>query len=313
MLQKLNIISPIFNEEKNIDNFFNGLKIEKDKLSRNYDINFIFVDDGSTDKSKQILKNLEKDNDFVKVVFFTKNFGHQNAVLAGLKEFESDMYLVLDADLQHDTTLIPQMLENMKKFNCEIVHMKRKYSNYEGVIKRLFSRIFYSIFNKLAEVQIPKGAPDFFLIKRCVRDEILKTKISYNFIRGFLHWSGFSKVLIEFDQIKRKSGKSKFTFIKQLEFALAGIYYYSNKLPVYFFVMSAVVLFFSFIYLLFILIGHFFFGNIDSEFPVTLVSILIFGSISILFNSVILFILFKIFSFSSQKPNYIKENKKEDE
>jgi dolichol-phosphate mannosyltransferase len=201
----------------------------------------------------------------------------------------------------------------MKKFNCEIVHMKRKYSNYEGVIKRLFSRIFYSIFNKLAEVQIPKGAPDFFLIKRCVRDEILKTKISYNFIRGFLHWSGFSKVLIEFDQIKRKSGKSKFTFIKQLEFALAGIYYYSNKLPVYFFVMSAVVLFFSFIYLLFILIGHFFFGNIDSEFPVTLVSILIFGSISILFNSVILFILFKIFSFSSQKPNYIKENKKEDE
>ena len=72
MLQKLNIISPIFNEEKNIDNFFNGLKIEKDRLSRNYDINFIFVDDGSTDKSKQILKNLEKDNDFVKVVFFTK-------------------------------------------------------------------------------------------------------------------------------------------------------------------------------------------------------------------------------------------------
>ena len=313
MKEKLNIISPIFNEEESIQNFFKGLKIERDKLKEKYDISFVFVNDGSTDDSKKILNQLEKENDFIKVITFTKNFGHQNAVLAGLSEVDSDLFLVLDADLQHDTKLIPQMLENMKKFNCDIVHMKRKYSNYESLFKRLFSIVFYKIFNKLAEVQIPKGAPDFFLIKRCVRDEILKTKISHSFIRGFLHWSGFSKVLIEFDQAKRTSGKSKFTFVKQLEFALSGIYYYSNKLPVYFFILSSIILFISFVYFIFILFEYFFLGNAYPGFHAIIVSIVFFGSMIILFNSVILFVLFKIFNFSGEKPHYIKEDKKKDE
>tara|TARA_Y100000590_G_scaffold258877_1_gene290548 strand:+ start:738 stop:1682 length:945 start_codon:yes stop_codon:yes gene_type:complete len=305
---KLNIISPILNEEKNVQNLFDGLKAERDKLIEKYEIKFIFVDDGSTDNTKKILKKLQQDNNFLKVVTFTKNFGHQNAVLAGLSEFDADLYLVLDADLQHDTKLIPQMLENMHKFNCEIVHMKRKYSDYEGYLKRLLSKTFYTIFGKLTGVVIPKGSADFFLVKKKVRDEIIKSKISHSFIRGFLHWSGYSKVHIEYEQGKRAGGTSKYTFMKQLEFALTGIYNYSNKLPVYIFIVSSIILAFSFIYLLFILFEFFFLDIPTSGWASTVVLILFFGSISIFFNSIILFVLFKIFNFSGKKPNYIKQD-----
>ena len=165
-MKKLSIISPILNEEENIENLFNGLKKERDKLNKLYDVNFIFVDDGSTDNSKKVLNKLSLENSFLKVITFTKNFGHQNAVLAGLSEQDSDLYLVLDADLQHDTKLISQMLESINKFDCEIVHMKRKYTNYENYFKRLFSKTFYSIFGKLTGISIPKGSADFFLIKK---------------------------------------------------------------------------------------------------------------------------------------------------
>ena len=314
-MKKLSIISPILNEEKNIENLFNGLKKERDKLNKLYDVNFVFVDDGSTDNSKKVLDKLSLENNFLNVITFTKNFGHQNAVLAGLSEQDSDLYLVLDADLQHDTKLISQMLESMNKFNCEIVHMKRKYTNYENYFKRLLSKAFYSIFGKLTGISIPKGSADFFLIKKRVRDEIINSKISHSFIRGFLHWSGFSKIHIEYEQGRRISGVSKYTFMKQLEFALSGIYNYSNRLPVYIFILSSVILIFSFIYLLFILYEYFFLGVPTSGWASTVILILFFGSISILFNSIILFILFKIFNFSGKKPNYIKkdsENKNHD-
>ena len=214
--KKFNIISPVFNEADNLEAFFTKIKEVKTNLEKDYDVTLVLVDDGSKDKSQKILNKIQKENNFVKTIFFTKNFGHQSAVFAGLSNFEADLYLVLDSDLQHDPNLIGVMIKNLNEFNCEIVQMKKKYSSYEGFFKRLCSKIFYNLFSKLSDVSIESGSSDFFLITNRIRKEIVNSKISHSFLRGFLHWSGCSKVIIEYEPNKRAAGKSNYNLLKQL-------------------------------------------------------------------------------------------------
>ena len=313
--KKLNIISPVFNEADNLDAFFNKLKNVKTNLEKSFDTNIIFVDDGSEDASQKTLKKLEEENNFIKTIFFTKNFGHQSAVFAGLSTFDADLYLVLDSDLQHDPSLIDLMIKNLNEFNCEIVQMKKKYSSYEGFFKRLSSKIFYNLFSKVSDISIESGSSDFFLITNKVRKEIINSKISHSFLRGFLHWSGYSKVVIEYEPNKRIAGRSSYNLLKQLEFALTGIYYYSNKLYLYLFILSSVILLGCIIYIIIILIDYFFLGGKSifiSGWTTLVILLLFFGSASVLFNSVMLFLLMKIFGFSGNKPFFIEKNKDKD-
>ena len=209
--KKLNIVSPVFNEEGNIESFFKKLLPVKKVLEDKYEINIIFVDDGSRDKSSTIIEKIEKDNNSVKALYFTRNFGHQNAIVAGLKEYQADFYLVMDSDLQQDPDLIETMIQNMESSKCEIVQMEKKYTDYENIFKRNFSKIFYSLFSKLTNIQIHKGSSDFFLISHRVREEIINSKISYNFLRGFLHWTGFKKLFISYIPDKRMDGRSGYS------------------------------------------------------------------------------------------------------
>ena len=306
--KKLNIVSPVFNEEGNIESFFKKLLPVKKGLEDKYEINIIFVDDGSRDKSSTIIEKIEKDNNSVKALYFTRNFGHQNAILAGLKEYQADFYLVMDSDLQQDPGLIETMIQNMESSKCEIVQMEKKYTNYENIFKRNFSKIFYSLFSKLTNIQIHKGSSDFFLISHRVREEIINSKISYNFLRGFLHWTGFKKVFISFTPGKRMSGQSNYSYSKLFEFALTGIYFYTTKLYLFLFIISIIVMILCILYTLYIFVEYFR-GNLAQYAGWSTITILIlfFGSCSFLMNSVILFILNKIFDFSSKKPMYLKK------
>ena len=216
-MKKLNIISPIFNEESNLKKFYESLIIIKEKIKNNFEIKLIFVDDGSHDKSAEIIRNLSKKDEDLIGIYFTKNFGHQAAIFAGLKEFDADYYAVLDADLQHNPELIETMLDNLIKNECEIIQMKKDNSNYESMIKRTVSKYFYLIFSKITNISIDPGSSDFFLITNNVRDAMIKSKISHNFIRGFLHWTGFKKMSINFSPEKRVKGESSYSYIKLLE------------------------------------------------------------------------------------------------
>ena len=208
MIKKLNIISPVYNEEGNIENFKNSLQKIIDKIKDKYDTKIIFINDGSTDNSKNILMKLKKTFGNIEILNFTKNFGHQSAILAGLKEFKADLYLVMDTDMQHDPNLIEVMLHNLEKSNSQIVQMSKDYSDYEPIFKRTFSKFFYFLFSKITKINIDPGSSDFFLISNKVREELINSKISHNFIRGFIHWTGFKKFQLNFLRKKRK-GKIK--------------------------------------------------------------------------------------------------------
>lgn len=310
--KKLNIISPVYNESENLNNFYNKIKISINKLQNNYDINLILVDDGSKDNSDTIIQKLSNEDKIVKGIYFTKNFGHQNAILAGLKEFDADLYLVIDSDLQHNPELIELMLDNMMKTNSEIIQMKKSYTDYEFFLKRIFSKFFYLLFSKLTNINIEPGSSDFFLISEKVRSRLLDSKISHSFVRGFLHWTGFKKMSIDFTPSKRTSGKSNYSFLKLLEFALTGLYFYTSKLYMFIFIFSFLIMFGCLIFVIYIITSYFT-GNLveNTGWSTTTILILFFGSLSLLLNSVLLFILNKIFDYSSNKPPYIKKDNKD--
>ena len=293
-MKKLNIISPIFNEESNLKKFYESLIIIKEKIKNNFEIKLIFVDDGSHDKSAEIIRNLSKKDEDLIGIYFTKNFGHQAAIFAGLKEFDADYYAVLDADLQHNPELIETMLDNLIKNECEIIQMKKDNSNYESMIKRTVSKYFYLIFSKITNISIDPGSSDFFLITNNVRDAMIKSKISHNFIRGFLHWTGFKKMSINFSPEKRVKGESSYSYIKLLELALTGFYFYTTKLFIYIFIFAILILFVCIIFSVYIFYLYFA-GELADNAGWSTITILV------------------LFDYSSKKPNYIKKFTYKDE
>ena len=308
MKKKINIISPIFNEEHNINKFYQKLKIVSDKIQDKYEITLILVDDGSKDNSSEIIRKLVNEEKNIKGLFFTKNFGHQAAIFAGLREFDADYYAVLDADLQHNPELIELMIQNLESNKCEIIQMKKQNVNYEGLIQRYISRLFYYVFSKLTNIHLEPGSSDFFLITNKVRDQLIKSKLSNNFIRGFLHWTGFKKISISFTPEKRSAGKSNYGFSKRLELGLTGIYFYTSKLFIFILIFSLLTMLVALIFAIYI-VFKFSTGDLDQNagFSTITILILFFGSLSLFLNSILLFIINKIFEYSGNKPLYLKK------
>jgi|TARA_B100001964_G_C14198134_1_gene584414 dolichol-phosphate mannosyltransferase len=309
--KKLTIISPVYNEEKNLMVFFSVLKNTIEQFKEKFLIEVNFVNDGSTDNSLKVCQQIKKGNSFVNIISLTRNFGHQNAILSALKTISSDLYLVLDSDLQQDPKNIKTILENFQTNDVNIIQMQKKYKNYESVIKRIFSRFFYFFFETFTKIEIRKGSSDFYLITRKVRDQIIKSNISYHFLRGFIHWSGFSKLYISYIPKRRIHGKSKYVFFNQLEFALTGVYYYQSKFFIYLFILSLFLFFAALIYIFYIIYSYYFLDAIKQTGWSTLViALLFFGSMITLLNSFIIFIIMKIFYFVSNKPNFIIDDDK---
>ena len=305
-MNSISIIIPVFNEAENLINFNNNLDDVLKKLIK-YKFNKIFIDDGSIDDSRNKITEIIKNDNNSKLISFTKNFGHQSAIKAGLTSIESDYYLVLDSDMQHDPSLIELMVNTVINPQIDIVQMKKNYGKYEGILKRLLSIFFYRIFKSFTDVDLQKGSSDFYIISKRVRDQIIGSNYSNNFIRGFIHWSGFNKVYLDYLPQKRKYGKSSYNFIKQLDLAITGIYYYTSKIYLYTFILSFILFIISISYIIFI-IYKYLSGNIPPGWSELAILNLFFGSTILLLISILIFLVTKIFTIISKKPEYIIKN-----
>jgi polyisoprenyl-phosphate glycosyltransferase len=304
-MYSFSIICPVFNESKNLLKFFNKLKVNL-KGFANYQV--VFVNDGSLDNSLTILKNFKKKNKYIKIINFSKNFGHQNAIVAGLKSMEAEFYIVLDTDGQHEPSHIPQLISlyksNIRK-QIEIIQMKKIYSNYESKLKIFFSIMYYYFFKKISGIEIKKGSSDFYLISNRVKKVLLKSNFSKDFLRGFLHWSGFLKLYIPYYPKKREHGKSSYNFTKQIDFALRGIFNFQTKFFLKIFFFSLLLLFCSIVYIAFIIYDYFINSNIISGWSVSLLLQITFGSIVFFLISFLVYAVTKILNIVSNKPDYI--------
>jgi len=224
-MKDLSIIIPIYNEAGNIQVLFERLRnVVRDM---NMNVEYVFVNDGSRDNSIDLIKGLAKTNSEVHYLDFSRNFGHQVAVAAGLDYCTGKSAVIIDADLQDPPELIANLVSKWKE-GYEVVYAKRRSREGESFLKKFTAKLFYRTLKRITSINIPVDTGDFRIIDRKVIDVLKKMPEQQKFLRGQISWIGFRQTYIEYDRDERHSGASGYTYKKMLRFALDGITSFSN-------------------------------------------------------------------------------------
>ena len=209
-MKKISVVIPVYNENEVIRSSYNIMKEILEKLTQ-YDYEIIFVNDGSTDGTLDFLQKIAQENEKVKIISFSRNFGHQAAVTAGIQYVIGDAIVIIDADLQDPPELLPEMIELWEKGN-EVIYGQRKARKGESAFKILTAKMFYCALNSLSDVEIPKDTGDFRLVDRKVIDVINSMPEHNKFLRGLFSWVGFKQKAYLYERKPRQAGKTKYPF-----------------------------------------------------------------------------------------------------
>lgn len=224
---KVSIIVPCYNEEEVIQTTYD--RIHKVMIDNLYDHELVFINDGSRDTSMQKLRAIALLDASVCVISFSRNFGHQPAVTAGLNHCTGDIAIIIDADLQDPPELFPEMIALYQEKKCNVVYGVRNRRKGETWFKKVSAKLFYRLINFMSDVRLPKDTGDFRLIDRQVIDEFNKLKERNKYIRGLISWLGFVQEPFYYDRDPRLVGQTKYPFRKMLKFAMTGILYFTKK------------------------------------------------------------------------------------
>lgn len=306
-MKKISIVIPAYNEEGNLSLIHSEIrKVFQTLTDYNYEI--IFVNDGSRDHTQQHLEKLASECQEVKYIEFSRNFGHQNAVKAGMDYADGNAVISMDADLQHPPVLIPDMIRKWEE-GFDIVYTIRKYSKNISFFKRKTSDFFYHILSGLSDVELEKGSSDFRLLDASVIEVIRKTGESDIFLRGLVKWIGFKQYSIDFVAADRFSGVSKYSFGKMLRFAFTGITAFSVK-PLYlaaylgfFFSFLSPVVYFAYVFY------SFYNGSEISGWASLIMTVVFFGGLQLTILGILGIYMGKIFKQIKDRPTYIVRSK----
>lgn len=228
MRKSLDIIVPVYNEEECIEQTISRLCGVRESLYNELDVNFIFVDDGSRDKSLAILEEYASKYPFIKALSFSRNFGHQFAVSAGLDYSKGDYVAIIDADLQDPPELVKDMYEKTKE-GYQVVYGKRLKRKKETAFKKFTAFAFYRVFDSLCQIKVPTDTGDFRLITREVADALKNMPEKHRFIRAMVPWVGFKSTPLYYNRDERFAGVTKYPLSKMLKLASDGILSFSTK------------------------------------------------------------------------------------
>ncbi|MEW4527098.1 glycosyltransferase family 2 protein [Maioricimonas sp. JC845] len=221
MSPELSIVVPVFNEEGNVRPMYHAIREQMAGLDMDFEL--VFVDDGSSDNSLAILRELHSEYDEVRVISFSRNFGHQSAVSAGIEAASGKAVICMDADLQHPPSMIPQMVEQWRAGYQVVYTIREDSTNDIGLLKRWFSSGFYRFINWISETPVIPGAADFRLMDRSVVDVLVAMPERSRFLRGMVGWLGFNQIGIRYQAASRHSGQSKYSLRKMIQLAMNGI------------------------------------------------------------------------------------------
>lgn len=300
-IKTVSIIVPCFNEESNIIELYNQVC---SNLSQKYLFEILFIDDGSTDNSLQLIKKLSDEDVRVRYISFSRNFGHQNALKAGIDNAVGDCSISLDADLQHPPSLIPNLLEEWEA-GYDVVYTIRLNTERSGVLKKITSSLFYRLMEFISPTHVPRGAADFRLLDKKVAHELSRFTENYLFIRGIIVWMGFRQKSIEYKAEKRFSGKTKYPFSKMMSFAMEGITSFSTKPLKISLLIGFFIAILSFLYGVFAIYATLFTDYTLSGWGSLIASVLFIGGIQLIVLGVIGEYLGKLFIENKKRPNYI--------
>ena len=300
--KKISIVIPSFNEEGNISIIVNTLHEVFQKTNYNYEL--IFVDDGSKDKTLSVLQELSKKDSKLFYAELSRNFGHQNALMAGLDIASGDCFITMDGDMQHPPELIPQLLSKWEE-GYDVVYTRRLEDKNLPYFKKATSKYFYKFINYISEINIEEGTADFRLMDKKVAKVFFNFTENELFIRGLINWVGFKQFAIDYVPNDRFSGNSKYTTKKMMQFAVKGITSFSIR-PLYLSIFLGIsISVFGFVFYLLYVFYSIYFGHVISGWASVIFTIVFFGGLNLIVLGIIGIYVGKLYMQSKNRPNYI--------
>jgi len=307
-MNKISIIVPCYNEEKSLPLFYEEL-IKNINQFENVDFEFIFVNDGSKDDTLNCIKELNTKDNRVKYISFSRNFGKESAIYAGLENATGDFVTLMDADLQDPPSLLLEMYKSVKEENYDAVGTRRTTRKGEPVIRSFFARMFYKIINKMSKIEMVDGARDFIFMKRIVVDSILSLKEYNRYSKGLFSFVGFNVKWIEYENIQRVAGETKWSFWKLFAYALEGITAFSTTPLILASVIGLLFCLVSFVLIVAIIIKTLCFGDPTSGWPSLVCIIFMVSGIQLFSLGIIGQYLSKTYLEVKKRPIYIVREK----
>lgn len=303
-MKKLTIIVSCFNEEESIPLFYKEINKVKE-LMKSLEFELLFVNDGSTDKTLEIIKDLSKKDKNVKYISFSRNFGKEAAMYEGLKNASGDYITLMDADLQDPPSMLKEMYEIIETKEYDMVATRRVNRIGEPPIRSFFARCFYKIINKMSKIEMVDGARDYRLMTKEVKDAICELKEYNRYSKGLFSFVGFNTKWLEYENVKRVAGETKWSFWKLFKYAIEGIVAFTTVPLTLSALLGLIMCIVSFFAILFIFVRTILFGDPVSGWPSTICIILFVSGVQLLSMGIMGEYLAKTYLETKNRPIYI--------
>lgn len=301
---KISIIVPCYNEQQALPHFYDRITKLENEI-KDVDFEYLFVNDGSRDKTLELLRQFNKDNKKVRYISFSRNFGKEAAMYAGLKESSGDYVAIMDADLQDPPELLPEMYKSIKLEDYDVVATRRVTRKGEPPIRSMFARLFYKIINKISKIDMVDGARDYRLMSRQVVDSIISMEEYNRYSKGLFSFVGFNVKWIEFENVKRVAGETKWSFWKLFLYALEGIIAFSTAPLSIAAIMGIIFCIISFVAIILIIVKTLLFGDPVSGWPSLVCIIFLVSGVQLFCMGIIGKYLSKVYLETKKRPIYI--------
>lgn len=304
MSEKISLVVPCYNEEEVLPYFYEEFCKVAEDLAQ-FRVEVIFVDDGSKDSTLAVIKEMAEKDIRVKYLSFSRNFGKEAAIYAGFQHADGDYVAMLDADLQDPPSMLPEMLQDIREEGYDSVATRRVSRKGEPPIRSFFARRFYRLMNKISTTEIMDGARDYRLMTKQFKEAILELSEYNRFSKGIFGWVGFKTKWIEFENVERKAGETKWSFWKLFKYSLEGIIGFSTAPLAMVSMLGVGVCGIAFLFLIFILIRTVCFGDPVAGWPSMTCIILMLGGIQLLCLGILGMYLSKTYLETKKRPIYI--------
>lgn len=308
-MEKLSIVVPCYNEQEAAPIFYDTVHAMEDKLS-SVELEFIFVDDGSKDGTLDVLRKLHERDERVHYVSFSRNFGKEAGIYAGLEKSTGDYVVIMDVDLQDPPAMLPEMLSHIQSGEYERVATRRVDRKGEPPIRSWFARKFYKLMNKISSADIVDGARDYQMMTRKVVDSILAMGEYNRFSKGIFGWVGFKSKWLEFENVERVAGETKWSFWKLFIYAIDGIVAFSTAPLIMASVFGVIMCLVAFIFIIVIIVKTLVLGDPTSGWPSMVCIILLVSGIQLLCMGILGQYLAKTYLETKNRPIYLVQEEK---